>query len=212
MLKLVKKGDPSWFKRAADTLLPGVKVPAIHLSTSLDHYGMQVIKGIPLCTNTHTAALGTLLGQLTEWEENHPVESWPWHQYLDALEHRCHLLRVMKWLREQDVPCGHFCHGDLTLENVLIDRNYHLWLIDPNTRLGFNSVHVDRGKLMFSMSYHERFGSYWLTREMHERLMQIHWSVADRACLLTHIIRLNGHRNQWHIDAWLREEFERCVS
>lgn len=210
MLTLLKKGNPRWFIDVGPHLNPRVHVPIIsNFNPSAGTYIMNVIKGVPLCTTDNLRALHLLYEQVKRFASV-PVDSITWHEYLDSIGHRCHVPGVMSWLRRVDVPCGHFCHGDLTLENVLVDRDDHLYLIDPNTRLKFNSVHLDRGKLMFSRRYHDLFASYWLSQKLRDELWDFDWTLADRACLLTHIIRLSGYRPVAYINSWLSEEFAKC--
>lgn len=211
MLKLIKKGDPSWFDRARTLLVNGVRVPRISASPLPGHYNMQLVKGIPLCTYTDPQYVPILLKQVEAFSRMW-VGSMTWTEYLNCIEHRCFNNRVMQWLRSIEVPSHQFCHGDLTLENVLVDGAGQLFLIDPNMRLNFNSSHLDRGKILFSRSYHDIFESYWLAQPMREAIDAETWSIEDYACLLTHIIRLSGHRDQAMIDRWLSMEFEVCES
>lgn len=211
MLKLLKRGKVKWFESARKRLLPGVLVPKVR-EVSHSWYEIEVLKAVPLCCTDLTLGYYRLLSQITDWSENHKVDSITWQAYLDAIEHRCYEPQVMEWLRKQHVPWGHFCHGDLTLENVLIHRDGGIYLIDPNPRLDFNSMHIDRGKIMFSLQYHRRFHSYWLTPAMAMAIRETTWSIEDRACLLTHIIRLQGHRSPSVTRSWLLEEFQQCVS
>ena len=75
------------------------------------------------------------------------------------------VLEVMEFL-EKYMPSSHFpgtfCHGDLTLENILVRQDGKVALIDPNNKGNlFRSYILDLGKILQSIhsDYHRMFDS-----------------------------------------------------
>jgi hypothetical protein len=123
-----------------------------------------------------------------------PVPSGSWQDYVTSLVPRRMSAKTDEYLRSVNVPMGTWCHGDLSLENVLVDL-HRVMLIDPNPGL-FWSHWLDIGKLAFSLEYHDIFRSYWLTAK-------VHGAVVRNLRKISHIVRLNGYRDQPVIDDWV---------
>lgn len=166
---------------------------------------LELVKAVPLCVTDNVAAVEQVISQVIKWSSR----AWPsgtWQQYVDSIAERA-TSESLKLMRSVNVPMGTFCHGDLTLENVLIDSDQRLWYIDPNPGK-YMSYWLDLGKLAFSNEYHERFGSYWLNEKIKSKLMAL--LPADsrqllKACLVSHVVRLRGYQSDARVDQWLEE-------
>jgi hypothetical protein len=209
MLKIVKdKAIPVWDPPG---LLDGILTPRVNLhDNSIEH-----VKAVPLCVTNNTVGFTMLTRQVKVWSTI-PVESVRWRDYVDAISHRAKRLgafKALEYLRGCDVRMGTFCHGDLSLENVLTNRR-SLWLIDPLPgRYGAWSHWLDVGKIAFSLGYHDQFMSYWLSNSMRDEVWKWlntvdknHWHPA----MISHIIRLEGYQNPRLINNWLYKELQ-CV-
>lgn len=164
---------------------------------------LDLVKGVPLCVTSNEKALERVFDQVDEWAKR-PTESGTWREYVDSIKHRA-TQQALSLMRSVDVPMGTFCHGDLTLENVLVSKN-QLWYIDPNPG-AFSSHWLDLGKLAFSMEYHERCGSYWLDEVLKSSLHNFIWDYQQefiQAALVSHIVRLRGYQPDSIIEEWLR--------
>jgi thiamine kinase-like enzyme len=101
----------------------------------------------------------------------------------------------------EDFPSS-FAHGDLTLENVLIENDGGIVLIDPNFKANlFQSYLLDLGKLMQSVhsDYHRVFNSHpgcdptYLCEYLRLKVGERNW-VRGLIAELTHLIRLRKYR------------------
>ena len=209
-----KKGSPAWFIEAEPHLLKGVRTPKWwDWETDIPMYKMEVVRGCPLCWIHSPAFLHLLVRQVEAFSQVR-VKSCTWHEYLNGLKHRTKYHEVLDWCREIHVPDSTLCHGDLTLENVMADRDAKtIVLIDPNQR-EFSSHYLDYGKLLFSaMGYHQTFHSQYINPLMAQSIKyKLAHDKAALACMLTHIIRLEGYRDQKTIDRWLLSVYGRVTS
>jgi thiamine kinase-like enzyme len=122
--------------------------------------------------------------------------------------------RAWKVAARYDLPDS-FNHGDLTLENVLVEDSGEMVLIDPNYDPGlFQSWLLDFGKLLQSThsDYHRVFNSspgqdpqplfQYLRSYLQDRDL---WELA-LVGELTHIMRLRKYRpgnERWQVDCLL---------
>lgn len=209
MLRIVKdRPTPKW---------GGPFINGIQYVEPLPDGSIPLVKAVPLCTTHRRWAFYRLIEQIQAWEQV-ARPSFGWVDYCRQLEYRAAKLgetgiAAWKYIQERACTVGHMCHGDLTLENVLV--NVHdIFLIDPNPdRYGTSSVWLDIGKIAFSLEYHRRFDSYWMTSTM-ELLVKEYLGTLPRSlwhrAMVSHIIRLEGHQPYDRIVPWLEKEL-RCV-
>jgi hypothetical protein len=211
MLKIVKTDVEhrviDWYRMVRPMLVLPVHVPNMKYTAVTHTLEMEFPKAVPLCVTDRVESLTPLFYQIEAFSRR-CIPSVSWDEYVDNLLIRMDVLpAVTDHLRRNRVEGGTFCHGDLTLENVLVDYRSELVLIDPNPR-DFFSHWLDYGKLAFSLQYHDRFKSYWLTDVMHNavarRLDGLDEDVL-KSVLMTHIIRLQGYCNEVLIKQWLTD-------
>lgn len=211
MLKIVKTDVEhriiDWYRQVKPMLILPVHVPNMKFTAVTHTLEMEFPKAVPLCVTDRVEALTALFHQITAWSRRF-IPSITWDEYVDScLDRMVVSAQVADHLRRCGVDGGTFCHGDLTLENVLVDYRSELVLIDPNPR-GFYSHWLDYGKLAFSLQYHDRFKSYWLTDVMHNALARRLEGLDEdilKSVLMTHIIRLQGYCNEVLINGWLTD-------
>lgn len=199
-----------WFKAVESSpLIEPLAIPRVSLEAP-DAYLIEYIEGHTATHESGTGVVESLFKQVMMWSKEKPLTSGDWDSYMIRLEdhvragpseemRRAHLLRE-SW----PAPPATKCHGDLTLENVLVqNRTDRLYLIDPNAKPDlFSSYILDLGKLLQSTyaNYHQVFDSHhgvdlsrhneWLVAELikHDLFEQAHMA------LITHIMRLRKYR------------------
>jgi thiamine kinase-like enzyme len=200
----------NWFCHAESIgTIRGVRLPKTFLETA-ERYKIEFIEGHEATRDQSLKPLQTCLNQILAWSHCKPQANGAWDGYLTRLEDHVRLAN------SREIKCAHallarttpfpatFCHGDLTLENVLIaNSDQQLVVIDPNFKQGlFQSYILDIGKLLQSThaGYHRVFRSHlgvdlsrhdrWLVSEL-KRLDL--WEQSHLACI-SHLIRLRKYR------------------
>ena len=197
----------NWFKTAKPLLPDGIRTPRIW-SSHPSYYTMEFVSG-------HEATRESSLHPIINCQQL--AEHGPSGGTIDSYVERCedHVRQIktcwtpqhpasflMKWLeRDAHLLQPGFCHGDLTLENVMVGQD-SLVVIDPNNKPGlFMSPALDHGKLLQSTHahYHDVFDSHKgcsLTR--HAQYLEKYllerdeWKPGILACA-THILRLRKY-------------------
>lgn len=200
-----------WFEIARNLpVMPGVRVP----HTPRCGEGWYEIEYIEGTCGTHSAStliIDTLLDQVTAWRDCASHRDADWYQYVHrlAVQHIQNQDTISPMteafnLVSQEPPLpASFAHGDLTLENIIIDRNGDLVLIDPNFKRDlFQSYVLDLGKLLQSVhsDYHRVFDSHpGVDLRPHCEVLMNRLSDANllRPALvaeITHVMRLRKYR------------------
>lgn len=198
-----------WFREAKYyETVDGIRIIDVY-EHGLRWYTMQHISGHIATHEPQTVFIERMYEQINHWRTIYPTTNGTWSSYINRLyEHaettKSHLLHIAVEMVEAYEPFEQsFCHGDLTLENILIDHNGDAWLIDPNRKDDlFQSWILDCGKLLQSThtQYHRLFNSHaGLQLRKHDavlcELLRAD-KVYEQALVgcLTHIIRLCKYR------------------
>ena len=221
-----------WFGLAAQHgLVAGVRVPAAEL-LALREYHMEFIRGHCATSELSVMFLETLLKQVMVWREVPPQTAGSWDSYITRLEEHVaagdtpEMREALRIVQAAEPLPASFCHGDFTLENILIESDGTCVLLDPNYKRGlFQSYVLDLGKLLQSTHarYHEVFCSHhgvdlsrhdnWLCRKLRELGV---WRESLLSCI-SHVMRLRKYRPEEQrplVDALLRDltsEYERTL-
>jgi thiamine kinase-like enzyme len=144
------------------------------------------------------------------WRCQRAVSVGTWEGYLQRLKQHVNISNSAEMVAAFELACryelpGSFNHGDLTLENVLVEDSGEMVLIDPNFEQGlFQSWLLDYGKLLQSVhaDYHRVFNScpgadpQPLLNYLKKHLQDSgHWELALVA-EITHVMRLRKYRPQ----------------
>lgn len=203
-----------WFSEAHRFgFVDGVSAVRIYWHNG-QHYTMNHVIGHVATHEPQTVYLERIYEQMQYWRSLYPLNFATWDNYIDRLyEHaECTTSNIIYQaveLVEQAEPFEQsFCHGDLTLENIILDADGTAWLIDPNHRSDlYQSWVLDCGKLLQSThtQYHQLFDSHaGVHLRKHDTIIKellIRDGVyreALTACL-SHIVRLCKYRPK-HID------------
>jgi hypothetical protein len=206
-----------WFGYAQSVgLVEGVRLPYVELVTDIS-YRIEYIRGYSATQITSVQDFARLVKLVEHWGCQPAVNTSDWFSYLVRLQDHVAVSgsevmeRAWKVAARYDLPDS-FNHGDLTLENVLVEDNGEMVLIDPNYDPGlFQSWLLDFGKLLQSVhaDYHRLFNSspgqdpqpllcylkeYLVSRGLWEMAL-----IAE----LTHIMRLRKYRpenERWQVD------------
>jgi hypothetical protein len=197
-----------WFATAAPLLPAGVRTPRV-ISVTDSSYVMEFISGHEATRDSTLSPIKNCLGMVRQLSQRGPTQGTiddyltrcEEHIKYAGKEHRC-LHQAFSWLvRDAHLLHAGFCHGDLTLENVLVSGG-SLVVIDPNNKPGlFMSPALDHGKLLQSTHarYHDVFDSHkGCSLSRHARFLEKHlretgeWRAAIVACA-SHIIRLRRY-------------------
>jgi len=214
-----------WFSLAAQHgLVDGVRVPAAEL-LALREYHMEFIRGHCATSEPSVMFIDTLLHQVMRWKDCPVATNGDWASYLNRLEHHVKLCESPEMaealtLFEKAKPFEEsFCHGDLTLENVLIDLDGICALIDPNFKADlFQSYILDLGKLLQSThaGYHKVFHSHHgVDLSRHDEKLKAFlvkedlWDVALLSCI-SHVMRLRKYRP--HNEAGSVDQILKCLT
>jgi thiamine kinase-like enzyme len=219
-----------WFELAKGAgLVEGLRLPTVTRVASVA-YNMEFVRGHLATAESSVMFLEACIRQIEVWSNTPAATNGDWESYLRRLREHVSLCPT----KEMDAALGlfktaspfptSFCHGDFTLENILLESDGTCVLIDPNFKKGlFQSYVLDLGKLLQSTHarYHTIFASNdgvdlsrhntWLKQKLKEKGL---WRQSLLACI-SHIIRLRKYRPEEQkplVDSLLREltaEYER---
>lgn len=198
-----------WFDLARSIgTVPGVRIPAASL-TARKSYDVEFIRGHLATAEPSITFLERCIGQVKRWANTSPASDKAWDSYVSRLDGHVEMgptdemkeaYRLCQWAAP--LPPS-FCHGDLTLENILIDSDGTCVLIDPNFKPGLFQSHIlDLGKLLQSTHarYHKVFSSHhaadlsrhdaWLVERLKKEDL---WKESLLACI-SHVMRLRKYR------------------
>jgi len=164
-----------WFNLAKKLpLTDGIIIPHTKLPNKISncsYYDIEFIQGICATQSRSTLTISTLIDQILIWKKYSAHRyDLSWNDYLLRLYNEHVSIReddnVMNEAfnfvsKIENIPPS-FSHGDLTLENVIIDKDKNLYIIDPNFKPNlFQSYILDFGKLLQSThyNYHQVFNS-----------------------------------------------------
>lgn len=148
----------------------GIRIPHTYLPQEEGCYDIEFIQGTCATQLNSTLTISALIDQILLWKEQKQYYDLSWDSYTSRLYNQHVIIReddeVMKmafnFILTFPPPPPTFSHGDLTLENVIVDQNKNLVLIDPNFKPNlFQSYILDLGKLLQSThsNYHQLFNS-----------------------------------------------------
>ncbi len=203
-----------WFRIASRyTLAPSVRLPQT-ICVSDSDYDIEFIEGVCGTQIESTRLIDTLVDQVFLWSKLPASRHTDWGSYKERLhlEHvsltDSEIVRRTFDFLDEIVPLpSSFSHGDLTLENIIVENNGGIVLIDPNFKTNlFQSYVLDLGKLLQSVhsDYHRLFNSHPgcdpapLCAHLRQRLGKPLWTQA-LAAEISHVIRLRKYRPsaQW---------------
>lgn len=197
-----------WFVEAKEAgLVEGIRLPSVELVNS-ESYRIEYIAGFSATMLTSVSEFKKLLRLIEHWTTKTSTTDATWDSYLERLETHVYVSKsplmqeAFEVVSQQELPSS-FCHGDLTLENVLVTGEGEMVLIDPNYAPDlFQSWVLDIGKLLQSIhsDYHRVFNSSsgvdptphfeYLRGYLKERSL---WKMA-LVSELSHIMRLRKYR------------------
>jgi hypothetical protein len=206
-----------WFGYAQSVgLVDGVRLPYVELVNSCG-YRIEYIRGYSATMLTSVQDFARLVNLVEYWGCQPAVSSGDWDSYLVRLKEHVavsnspQMEAAFELVSRYDLP-GSYNHGDLTLENVLVEDSGEMVLIDPNYSDGlFQSWLLDFGKLLQSVhaDYHRVFNSspgsdpqplfQYLRSYLQDRNL---WELALVA-ELSHVVRLRKYRpenERWMVD------------
>jgi thiamine kinase-like enzyme len=203
-----------WFRIASRyTLAPSVRFPQT-ISVSDSEYDIEFIEGVCGTQVESTRLIDTLVDQVSLWSKIPASRHADWESYKERLRSEHVSLadseivcRTFDFLDEIEPLPSSFSHGDLTLENIIVENNGGIVLIDPNFKKNlFQSYVLDLGKLLQSVhsDYHRLFNSHPggdpapLCAHLRQRLGEPVWTQA-LAAEISHVVRLRKYRPsaQW---------------
>jgi len=200
-----------WFESARKVgLVDGVRVPYVDLAAD-ESYRMEFIHGHMGTFEPSVQFLDVCLSQIKHWSQTPAQTTGDWDSYLERLEDHVRegpttdMIDSMRIIENADPFPTSFCHGDMTLENVIIEPTGVCSLIDPNFKEGlFQSYMLDLGKLLQSTvaGYHRVFNSnhgVCLSRHEDKILRAISRDYDERSALiscLSHLMRLRKYRSR----------------
>lgn len=200
-----------WFELAKPLLPSGVTTPRVWSSTD-SSYTMEFISGHEATRERSLWPIDQCLKVVTCLSKRGPTGG-SLESYLERCEEHARLVKgkrpesimsraITRLVKNAHLMKPGFCHGDLTLENVLVSKG-SLILIDPNNKQGlFRSPSLDHGKLLQSTHarYHFVFDSHYggrLHRQASHLESQLRltdeWEAAMTACI-SHVIRLRRYQ------------------
>ena len=198
-----------WFS-LADSFprMSEIRFPAVDL-TSDTSYRIEFVEGTSVTKFSSTRILDALVDQVLIWSKVPSPRNLEWGDYLTRLfrEHVSPseseiISKIFEFLEKIEPFPSSFSHGDLTLENALVDTKGSIVLIDPNFKENlFQSYILDLGKLLQSVhsDYHRVFNSHPgadpapLCEHLRTRLGEPLWSRAI-AAEMSHLVRLRKYQ------------------
>ena len=201
-----------WFELAAERLPNDlIRLPYVE-PISNDSYRIEYIRGCSATQITSVQEFEKILNLVDHWGEQLPTNCPHWGDYLDRLHSHVsesdskEMGEAYRLAEEYNFP-GSFSHGDLTLENILIQSDGQMVLIDPNFSEDlFQSWVLDYGKLLQSThsDYHRVFNSS--PGSDPAPFLKCLWNHLERKGLLelalvaelTHLMRLRKYRREKH--------------
>ena len=211
------KDQYDWFS-AADWvgLVEGVRLPYTEWVDERS-YKIEYVRGYSATQITSVQDFERLVKLIEHWEKQPTETLGSWFNYLRRLRYHVdgsnsrEMEAAFELVSQYELP-GSFNHGDLTLENVLVENDGTMVLIDPNYSQGlFQSWLLDFGKLLQSVhaDYHRLFNSspgqdpqpllQYLRSYLQDRNL---WELALVA-ELSHVVRLRKYRpenERWMVD------------
>jgi hypothetical protein len=198
-----------WFSYAQEKpLVKGVRLPRVDY-VDFQSYKIEFIPGTAATKFSSTRIIDSLVDQIMVWSKFPAERDLDWESYLKRLYDEHVIIsdsdiisKIFKILEKVDPLPSSFSHGDLTLENVLVEASGNLVLIDPNFKHNlFQSYVLDLGKLMQSVhsDYHRVFDSHPgadpapLCAHLKGRLGVTLWK-ASLTAEMSHIVRLRKYR------------------
>lgn len=204
------RGQVEWFHHARKIgVVEGFRLPSVEI-VSNESYRIEYIAGFSATMLSSVSEFKKLLQLIEHWSTKPPTTDATWDSYLQRLETHVTVSRSPLMQDAFDVvsKCNFprsFCHGDLTLENVLVTGDGEMVLIDPNYSPDlFQSWILDLGKLLQSThsDYHRVFNSSpGLDPEPHLKYLKNYlqarnlWKIA-LVSELSHIVRLRRYRSE----------------
>ena len=195
----------SWLRQGR-ALLPGVRcVPTRTMDQRT--YVMPCIEGRIGYAVSGGDLVGRLINQVLAWRDEPADNVATWSSYLVRLADHATFVSsrighdAVRLLADGEPFPASWCHGDLTLENVMLDNDGHLVLLDPNYAPDlYQSYLLDLGKLLQSThtSYHKQLAGHHVELTLQDRVLRERleaaglWQASLRACL-SHLIRLLRH-------------------
>lgn len=195
----------SWLRQER-ALLPGVRcVPTRILDQRT--YVMPCIEGRVGYAVSGGDLVERLVDQVLAWRDEPADNAADWSSYLTRLADHATFVSsrighdAVRLLAAGDPFPASWCHGDLTLENVMLGTDGQLVLLDPNYAPDlYQSYLLDLGKILQSThtDYHKQLAGHHVElatvdRALRDRLEAADlWQASLRACL-SHLIRLLRH-------------------
>jgi len=195
-------------------MVEGIKTVDVYWRNA-NRYTMNHVVGHLATHEPQTTFISRLYDQIKHWQSVYPLNFANWHDYIQRLYEHAEvtdsstIFRAVEMIEQFEPLEQSFCHGDLTLENMIVDASGDVWLIDPNFSGNlYQSWLLDAGKLLQSTHtrYHELMGSNaGVTLRKHDQVLIERlerdgvYQTALMACL-THIIRLCKYQRD-RIDA-----------
>lgn len=203
--------EAAWLRLAPQhPLADGINIVRVYSEEECS-YTMQHITGHVATHEPQATIMDRLCEQLLIWRTLPATNSVTWKEYTQRLQEHASLVdsdiinEAMWCILTHDALPASFNHGDLTLENILIDADGTAWIIDPNHQPDlYQSWLLDAGKLLQSThtNYHKAFQSSAGTNLARHDARLCNWlkqhNIYEPALLacLTHIIRLCRYRPQ----------------
>lgn len=202
------RGQVEWFHHARKIgVVEGFRLPSVEI-VSNESYRIEYIAGFSATMLSSVSEFKKLVRLIEHWSKKPSTTTATWGSYLNRLQ--SHVTASNSSLMQEafDVVSRYefpssFCHGDLTLENVLVTGDGEMVLIDPNYSPElFQSWVLDLGKLLQSThsDYHRVFNSSpGLDPEPHLKYLKNYlqarnlWKIA-LVSELSHIMRLRKYR------------------
>lgn len=222
---IVKETDDAvnqvaWLQYVDKTITVDGLRPVKVLKSTRGRYVMEFVHGsvladVPDTEIMHKSIL-CLLAQIETWRESPSDNDTSWAEYIERLYSHAVYVGSRTGMQAVDIVAAgtpfarSWCHGDMTLENILVDTN-GVTMIDPNYQSDlYQSYMLDYGKILQSThtSFHAeispRYGNLGYAREIVENHLRERDQYTDalRACL-SHVVRLLSHwpAHTYHVEA-----------
>jgi hypothetical protein len=208
------KEQVDWFREAEKRpLLPGIYLPAVELVDE-QSYRIERIAGIPGTFSQSLDTVFLLYEQVKLWSNQVCSTIRFPKEYCSRLRND-HLPKEGARIVHEAIgffeseflnvgPKGStFCHGDLTLENVILMNDGSLGIIDPNHKSGlYQSFLLDFGKILQSIhsDYHRKFDccpgvdQTWMYPPLYSALQRDGFLRNSLLSEISHLVRLRKYR------------------